>query len=33
MSSTISWLTELEQALEQSKKENKPIFLDFFNPQ
>ena len=33
MGATINWLTELEQALVQSKKENKPIYLDFFNPQ
>jgi len=33
MSSAIRWVTELQQALDQSKKENKPILLDFFNPQ
>ncbi len=29
----IKWETELDQALNRSKAENKPIFLDFFNPQ
>jgi hypothetical protein len=33
MSSAISWLTKLQEALDLSKKENKPILLDFFNPQ
>ncbi len=28
----INWLTELEQALDRAKAENKAILLDFFNP-
>jgi hypothetical protein len=32
MNATINWLTEFEHALDQSRTENKPILLDFFNP-
>ncbi len=32
MGATISWLTEMEQALDRAKTENKAILLDFFNP-
>ena len=32
MATTISWETTMERALERAKAENKPIFLDFFNP-
>lgn len=28
----INWLTELEEALDRAKAENKAILLDFFNP-
>ncbi len=33
MTAAITWLTEMEQALSKAKEENKPILLDFFNPQ
>ena len=33
MDAKIKWETELDQALNRSKAENKPVFLDFFNPQ
>lgn len=29
----LQWEAELDQAMNRSKTENKPIFLDFFNPQ
>jgi hypothetical protein len=32
MATTIAWETTMERALERAKSENKPIFLDFFNP-
>ena len=28
----IHWLTGLDEALARAKSENKPVFLDFFNP-
>jgi len=28
----INWITEMEQALDRAKAENKAILLDFFNP-
>jgi len=28
----IHWLTGLDEALSRAKSENKPVFLDFFNP-
>ncbi len=28
----INWLTSMDQAIEQAKAQNKPIFMDFFNP-
>jgi hypothetical protein len=33
MTTHINWETELDIALGRAKAENKPIFLDFFNPQ
>jgi thiol:disulfide interchange protein len=30
--SEIQWLTDMGTALKRAKAENKPIFLDFFNP-
>jgi uncharacterized protein YyaL (SSP411 family) len=33
METKIKWETEWDKALNRSKTENKPIFLDFFNPQ
>ena len=30
--SEIQWLTDMRAALKRAKSENKPIFLDFFNP-
>ena len=30
--SKISWLTDLRQAIEQAKAQDKPVLLDFFNP-
>jgi len=30
--SEIQWLTDFGTALKRAKSENKPIFLDFFNP-
>jgi hypothetical protein len=30
--SEIQWLTDMGTALKRAKSENKPIFLDFFNP-
>jgi hypothetical protein len=32
MTSKIEWETQYEKALEKSKNEGKPVFLDFFNP-
>jgi uncharacterized protein YyaL (SSP411 family) len=32
MAKTIAWETEMERALTRAKSEDKPIFLDFFNP-
>lgn len=29
---TITWETELEEALKRSASENKPVLLDFFSP-
>ncbi len=29
----INWETDFTKALERSKAEGKPVFLDFFNPQ
>ncbi len=33
MQKKVDWEKELDKALERSKSEGKPIFLDFFNPQ
>lgn len=33
MPQQIQWETEFDTALAHAKNENKPIFLDFFNPQ
>ena len=33
MSDKLQWETELEAALAKAKSDNKPVFLDFFNPQ
>lgn len=33
MKTAISWETDLNQALKRSKTEQKPVLLDFFNPQ
>lgn len=32
MADIISWKTSMDEALEQAKAKNKPILLDFFNP-
>ena len=32
MTDKIEWETDLDRALERSKKEGRPVFLDFFNP-
>lgn len=32
MAEKVSWLTDMDKALEQAKKTNKPVLLDFFNP-
>ncbi len=32
MAMTIHWLDDLGQAQEMARQTNKPIFLDFFNP-
>jgi hypothetical protein len=32
-SSQIKWLASLDQAVEQAKAQNKPILIDFFNPE
>jgi thiol:disulfide interchange protein len=31
-SSEIQWLTSMDQAIKRAQAENKPILLDFFNP-
>jgi hypothetical protein len=28
----IEWLTNFDEALARAKAENKPVYLDFFNP-
>jgi len=33
MEMKMQWETNLDKAMARSKAENKPIFLDFFNPQ
>lgn len=33
MSNTLKWESDFDQAQKRAKAENKPIFLDFFNPQ
>ncbi len=33
MSNTIKWETSLEEAISRARTENKPVFLDFHNPQ
>ncbi len=33
MTKTIEWESSLEKALARAKAENKPVLLDFFNPQ
>ena len=32
MTEKIQWETVFEKALEKSKREGKPVLLDFFNP-
>jgi uncharacterized protein YyaL (SSP411 family) len=32
MAEKIQWLESMDEALKRAKAENKPIFLDFFNP-
>jgi len=32
MADTIQWEKVFDSAIERSKKEGKPVFLDFFNP-
>lgn len=32
MTATIAWLTSMDEALQQAKKQGRPILLDFFNP-
>lgn len=32
MAKTILWETDMEGALKRARAENKPILLDFFNP-
>lgn len=32
MTTTISWMNSLAQALEAGRKEEKPLLIDFFNP-
>jgi hypothetical protein len=31
--SQIKWLASMDQAVEQAKAQNKPILVDFFNPE
>jgi thiol:disulfide interchange protein len=31
--SQINWLASMDQAVEQAKAQNKPILVDFFNPE
>ena len=31
--SEINWLTSMDQAVKQAKAQNKPILVDFFNPE
>jgi hypothetical protein len=33
VNSQIKWLASLDQAVEQAKAQNKPILVDFFNPE
>lgn len=33
MAKTFQWEDSMEKALARAKRENKPILLDFFNPQ
>jgi len=33
MQAKIQWETEYENALSRAKAENKPVLLDFFNPE
>ena len=32
MEERIAWMTEMDEALNRAREENKPILLDFFNP-
>ncbi len=32
MTTTIDWLTTMDEALARARKESRPILLDFFNP-
>lgn len=32
MSTTIQWLTSMDEALNRARQEGKPILLDFFHP-
>jgi hypothetical protein len=29
---TLSWIEDLDQAVKAARNQNKPLFLDFFNP-
>jgi hypothetical protein len=31
--SKINWLADMDQAVKQAKAQNKPILVDFFNPE
>ncbi len=31
--SKINWLTSIDQAIEQAKAQDKPILMNFFNPE
>jgi len=33
MAKQIQWETEFDRALSRAKAENKPVYLDFYNPQ
>ena len=32
MAGNVNWETNVESALSRGQQENKPVFLDFFNP-
>ena len=33
METKVQWQSEMEKARQWARSENKPLFLDFFNPQ